>query len=367
MKPGFQDRVGLQQRVLPHYRQPFFDRLAQDCGGGLSVFAGQPRPDEAILTTERLHHAQYWPARNIHRFSGALFLCSQPNIVEWLNATQPGALILEANPRYLSNRRALTWMSNQGKPVLGWGLGASPPKGPLTPVRRMARWSYYRRFDAMIAYSSQGAEQFAAYGVPRQSIFVALNSVAPAPTRAPNRPPILDRPTRILFVGRLQPRKRVDLLLQACQALEHPLEIRIVGDGPAREEWSQLATEILPQTEFTGAQTGTDLENHYRWADLFVLPGTGGLAVQEAMSYGLPVIVAQGDGTQRDLVNPDTGWLVKPGSLQSLQSALETAISQPARLAEMGRASFEFVVQHANIDAMAQVFVRALNYTSREV
>jgi glycosyltransferase involved in cell wall biosynthesis len=219
----------------------------------------------------------------------------------------------------------------------------------------------------MIAYSSQGAEQFAAYGIPRQSIFVALNSVAPAPTSAPDRPPIQDRPIRILFVGRLQPRKRIDLLLQACQAMEHPVEVRIVGDGPAREEWSQLAMEIFPRAEFTGAQTGANLDNHYRWADLFVLPGTGGLAVQEAMSFGLPVIVAQGDGTQRDLVNSDTGWLVKPGSLRSLQSALESAVSQPTRLPAMGRASFEFVVQHANIDTMAQVFVRALNYASREV
>ena len=43
---------------------------------------------------------------------------------------------------------------------------------------------------------------------------------------------------------------------------------------------------------------------HFAGADLFVLPGTGGLAVQEAMSYALPVIVAKGDGTQEDLVRP---------------------------------------------------------------
>ena len=159
----------------------------------------------------------------------------------------------------------------------------------------------------------------------------------------------------------------MDLLLRACQAVNQPIELRIVGDGLARDDWMRLAEEIFPGAEFTGAQTGANLDAHYRWADLFVLPGTGGLAIQEAMAHGLPVIVAQGDGTQRDLVHPDIGWLVDPGSLQSLQSALETAVSDPARLRELGRAAYEYVVQHANIDAMAQVFVQALNYAGKEV
>lgn len=366
MKPGFEGRVGLQQRVLPHYRQAFFDRLAQECDGGLSVFAGKPRPHEAILTTDKLDRAEFWPASNIHLFSGALYLCSQPGVVDWLEATQPDALVLEANPRYLSNRKAIGWMKKQGRPVIGWGLGAAPPTGPLGPIRSWARRSYYRRFEAMIAYSSQGAEQFAAYGVPREAVFVALNSVTAAPPSPPDRPPIENRPVRILFVGRLQSRKRIDLLLRACQTIQKPIELRIVGDGPSRKEWSQLAAQILPTTLFTGSQTGQDLEKHYLWADLFVLPGTGGLAVQEAMAHGLPVIVAQGDGTQGDLVTADTGWQVQPGELGSLQMALETALMRPTRLTEMGKAAHSFVSQHANIDAMAREFVRALELAGGE-
>ncbi len=41
-------RLGLVQRVLPDYRALFFDTLAGACPQGLGVFAGQPRPDEAI-------------------------------------------------------------------------------------------------------------------------------------------------------------------------------------------------------------------------------------------------------------------------------------------------------------------------------
>ncbi len=49
----FEGRLGLQQRVLPDYRVPFFDTLAANCEGGFSLFAGQPRPEEAIKTARQ--------------------------------------------------------------------------------------------------------------------------------------------------------------------------------------------------------------------------------------------------------------------------------------------------------------------------
>ncbi|HJX41526.1 MAG TPA: hypothetical protein VJ345_08690, partial [Anaerolineales bacterium] len=55
----FSGRLGLQQRVLPDYRAPFFDRLAELCEGGLSVFAGLPGPEEGIRPAERLDVADH--------------------------------------------------------------------------------------------------------------------------------------------------------------------------------------------------------------------------------------------------------------------------------------------------------------------
>ena len=93
-------------------------------------------------------------------------------------------------------------------------------------------------------------------------------------------------------------------------------------------------------------------------ADLFVLPGTGGLAVQQAMAYGLPVIVAQGDGTQDDLVRPGNGWQVPPDDLPALQACLEAALADPARLRQMGAESYRIVRDEINVEQMVAVFVR---------
>ena len=45
-------RLGIQQRILPAYRVPFFDMLAGECEGGLSIYAGDPLSAEGVLTGE---------------------------------------------------------------------------------------------------------------------------------------------------------------------------------------------------------------------------------------------------------------------------------------------------------------------------
>jgi glycosyltransferase involved in cell wall biosynthesis len=354
----FQGRLAVQQRVLPSYRVPFFDLLASVCEGGMSLFTGLPRPSEGIATTNQLQNTKYKSGKNIHLFSGPLYLCYQRGLMNWLEHWDPDALIVEANPRYLSTASAVRWMHEQNKPIIGWGLGSPAIRGYL----RQRRASFIRQFDAMIAYSQRGADEYAALGFPREKIFVAYNSVsAPPEGLLPARPLTIDHRPYILFVGRLQGRKRIDFLLRASAQLGTHPRLVIVGDGPERQSLESLAAEIYPQAEFAGARHGAELEPYFSEADLFILPGTGGLAVQEAMSYGLPVIVAQGDGTQDDLVRPENGWQIPPGDFGALLATMKNALSDAARLRRMGAESFRIVQEEINIETMAGTFVTALN------
>jgi glycosyltransferase involved in cell wall biosynthesis len=220
------------------------------------------------------------------------------------------------------------------------------------------------QFDALISYSVRGAEQYAALGYPADRIFVAPNATAPAPTfPLPARLPGFGERPVALYVGRLQARKRLDDLIRACAALPESLQPRliIVGDGPERETLEALARQVYPHSEFPGAKFGADLTPYFTSADLFVLPGTGGLAVQEAMSYGLPVIVAQGDGTQDDLVRPGNGWQIPDEDYPALLRALQVALSDPARLRRMGGESYRIVREEINIEKMVEVFMLAVN------
>ncbi len=353
----FLGKLAVQQRVLPSYRAPFFDLLASACDGGMSLFTGLPRPSEGITTTDQLQITNYQLGQNIHLFNDSLYLCYQRGLIHWLENWNPDALIVEANPRYLSTSSAVKWMHKRDRPVIGWGLGSPPVNG----IRKQRRLSFIRQFDALIAYSQRGADEYAALGFPRQKIFVAHNSVSAPPISKPDYRPLTIDQFTILFVGRLQARKRIDSLLRACAQLELNPRLIIVGDGPERNQLESVAKEIYPSAEFIGARHGAELKPYFTEADLFVLPGTGGLAVQEAMSYGLPVIVAQGDGTQDDLVRSENGWQIPPDDFGALLSTMKEALSDVARLRRMGEESYRIVKEEINIEKMVETFVRALN------
>jgi glycosyltransferase involved in cell wall biosynthesis len=363
MSKTFTGRLGVQQRVLPSYRVPFFDMLASSCECGMSLFAGMPRAVESIASG-KLQVAQHAQAGNIHLLNGPLYFCYQRGFVDWLSDWNPDALIVEANPRYLSTPAAIKWMQSRGRPVIGWGLGAPPLSGPLAGFRQSSWSRFLNGFDALIAYSQRGADEYAALGFTEEKIFVAHNAVAPAPTEKPDdRPQTIDRVT-VLFVGRLQARKRIDFLLRACAEMRNSPRLVIVGDGPERESLEALAKRVYPSADFIGARHGNELKPYFAEADLFVLPGTGGLAVQEAMSHGLPVIVAKGDGTQDDLVCAGNGWQIPPGEYDALVSTMREALSDIARLRKMGEESYRIVSQEINLEKMVEAFVGALNSVS---
>jgi glycosyltransferase involved in cell wall biosynthesis len=360
-----QKRIAVQQRVLPSYRIPFFDALAAECEGGLSVFAGKPRRREALDIGARPAIAKFFPGKNIHMFDGMAYLCWQVGIMNWLRDWQPDVLIMEANPRYLRSGAAINWMKARGGKVIGWGLGSPNPSGSFARIRMAFRSRFANRFDALVTYSQQGADEYAALGFPPDLIFCAPNAVAPKPVQPlPERPSSFrnGRPN-VVFVGRMQARKRVDSLLKACSLLPPELQpnLTIVGDGPERRRLEALAEKVYPDARFTGAQHGSDLEKIYRDADLFVLPGTGGLAVQQAMSYGLPVIVGESDGTQSDLVRDENGWTLVEARSDELSRLMKDALGNLPRLRSMGAASYRIVSQEVNLENMVSAFERAIH------
>jgi len=367
---NFPGRLALQQRVLPHYRVPFFDALAASCRGGLALLAGDPRPEEHINTNKRPEIADFAHTKNYHLLRGSLYFCYQKGMINWLETNDPAALIVEANPRYLSTPAAIRWMKKRGRPVIGWGLG-TPRHARILAGFRQKNWArFLNSFDALIAYSERGAADYASYGIPEERIFVARNAAAHKP-----RGGLLTRPLRqdyealvVLFVGRLQARKKIDNLLRASAALPKDLQpnLWIVGDGPARKSLETLAEEIFPKARFFGERHGAELDLIWAEADLFVLPGTGGLAVQEAMSHALPVIVAKGDGTQDDLVRPENGWQVPDNDEDALRKTLATALSDRSRLRTMGAESHRIVYDEINIEKMVEIFMDALAQVSRD-
>ena len=84
------------------------------------------------------------------------------------------------------------------------------------------------------------------------------------------------------------------------------------------------------------------------------------------MSYGLPIIVAQGDGTQDDLVRRENGWQIPPDDFDALVSTMQDALSDVGNLRKMGEESYRIVKEKINIEKMVETFVNALNSLRRK-
>jgi glycosyltransferase involved in cell wall biosynthesis len=73
------------------------------------------------------------------------------------------------------------------------------------------------------------------------------------------------------------------------------------------------------------------------------------------------VIVAEGDGTQEDLVRPETGWNVAANDLEGLTATLREALGDKQRLRRMGAEAYRVIAEEINYEGMVASFLEALS------
>ena len=167
---------------------------------------------------------------------------------------------------------------------------------------------------------------------------------------------------RVLFVGRLERRKGVDLLLDAAAKLigeRLDIEFDLVGSSSIHteladqsyEQWFRRTfagqADILSRVSFAGQVNEDELHGHYAEATIFCLPSryeSLGLVLMEAMSYGLPVIAADVGGMREVVTHRSDGLLFEPGNATSLADAIRLLTNRPQMrdaMSEAARKSFE--------------------------
>ncbi|WP_052120568.1 glycosyltransferase [Inquilinus limosus] len=174
-------------------------------------------------------------------------------------------------------------------------------------------------------------------------------------------PPVLPQGMlRLLFVGRLEARKGIDVLLQVIRSLltRHPhLHFDVVGNdtlpGPQGVTW-RAAFEADPGTEtirsrvvFHGEVDDARLRGFYRGCDIFVAPSrfeSFGLMLLEGMMFAKPVVACRAGGMVEVIEEGASGLLAEPGDAASLEACVERLVLDAdlrRRLAAGARARYE--------------------------
>jgi phosphatidyl-myo-inositol alpha-mannosyltransferase len=233
------------------------------------------------------------------------------------------------------------------EPFLPWAVlqEASVPcvgtfhnAGPMPlGYRLFSRWlaPLAERLRSRIAVSRCAAE-YAGRHFPGE-YFLVPNGIDPDrfhPAAAPSN----GRPPTILFVGSLEPRKGLDVLVEgaaiAARRLAAPLRLLVVGDGSRRDSFLRQARRARLDFRWCGVVDPSILPSYYRQADLLAAPAlygeSFGIVLLEALASGLPVVASRIEGFAQLLDGCGAAYLFPPGDASALAGGFEEMLRRGA-------------------------------------
>lgn len=374
-KPNTKLRIAILQRVCTSYRKGLFQKLDEDKGITLRVFIGDDIPNTKVKSAKSLAGVVIvkLPTQFIH--IGKRILVNHKKLYQSLKEFQPDVIICEGESNILSYLKAIVfkWKHPNVK-LIHWSLGGLPgEQQDANSMKVKFKLFLHRPFDFFIAYSSFGKSELVRLGHSSEHIVVAVNvsdtdfhleQAEKLKYNAEEARTHLALPNKytVLSVGAIDDDKRLDVLLEVAQKLDpKKFNIVLVGDGEYYQELKKKIEENNLKHMFLPGRADAELSAYYRSADVFVLPGRGGMVISEAMAYGLPVIVFQADGVEFDLIsNSETGLLLKDGTVDDFAESIQK-ISQDAEKSKiMGATAQNLVREKFNRAAMVSNISHAI-------
>jgi len=309
---------------------------------------------------------KFIPNTSSHPGTRSFWGLQNPELLKRVKAYHPDAVLMMAY-NYVSLYRFLVeWPSHQ-VPILfrGDSHRLISRTGLKETIRKNIIRLIYQRFSAFLYVGQANYHYFQYHGVNDQKLFFSphaidndrfTGSTAFAKAQARAWKDELGIPidhTVILFAGKFELKKRpFDLCNAFIQAQLKNTSLLFVGTGPLEEELKRYAGNYS-DIYFAPFQNQSLMPRTYAIADLFVLPSYGpnetwGLAVNEAMCMGCPIIVSDHVGCAQDLVfTHQNGMVFEAGNVAELSQALQKALSDPQQLVAWGKQSIDIISKNS--------------------
>lgn len=285
----------------------------------------------------------------------------------WLDRIQPEIVHIH-HPFPLS--AATAWLARRrGIPVVAtnhtipecslWGLRASPRTYSLV-VSALGRWivTVLQRCDAVTTPTHTAAGLLHEMGY-LQSVTPISNGVdvsrfrpGPRPQELADRLGIDGRPV-VLYTGRLDAEKRMDVWLRAAAQLAQSADVQFLvgGKGSERSRLESLARELdlERRLHFCGYLSDEEYPSIYRLADVFCMTSEvelQSIATLEAIASGVPAVGVRAAALPELIQDGVNGFLAEPGDVSGIARRLGDVLSDPVGRSEMGQHSRTISQQH---------------------
>lgn len=341
-------RVLLQQNSVAHYRARLFECLREQADVDFEFVADARSVTRHVPTaaeTGRSLRFVSCPVWHL-RLRDSLELTFQPGALGRLLLGEFDVAIALGSPYSLTTWLMLLLGPLVGTRVLLWTHGLL---GPETGPKWWLRSLLYRASAGLLLYGENARRLLVAQGLSRLDMFVVRNSLDPdEQTRAAaalqsgptqelrDRLGLRSQDRVLVFIGRLQPVKRLDWIVRAVAALGargRTVHALFVGDGDERQTLGRLASDegVLHLVHFEGAcYKESAIARYFAVSDLCVIPSGAGLTVVHAMGYGTPVVTHDRPDRQfpevEAIVPGETGALFREGDFDDFVQVLEDAL-----------------------------------------
>lgn len=347
--------------IVPSYNEELFVNLAERLpqhGFEFHLLSGlEKRPTQGrqgmmrkVIKNEHKVSLREWHV-------GTYCVRHMSGVVDYVEKLRPDVVICASQPGNLTTWSLMRYKRRLAYRLVAWQCGYEYHPGKLKNVL-LSR--YVPRFDHHLAYHNNAAGYARSHGARHDQVTVvhntlneqkiALMSQDEARKRVVERHPGIGDRQIVLYVGAILEEKNLDAVANALALLTpHDCVFLIVGDGPylpvlrARYEHRQDIVFAGRVVDGVGA--------FFDAADVFILPGTGGLALNEAMAHSLPLISGYADGSADDLVVPGlNGVRLRTSSAEEIAGAIKNILADGNLRRRMGAASRELLLQRFSFD-----------------
>lgn len=252
-------------------------------------------------------------------------------------------------------------------PVIFWGIGINT-RTQNNKLKNALFHYIHNVCDALITYTPETREYFAQKN--QKKLFVAYNTLnfcdinkeKVASKEEIKKKYHINEEKVILFISRMMPYKRVDLLMDLFEDLK---DIAVVMVGPGFSDEQKERVQKHDNLYYLGEKYGEEVNEIYKIGDVFSTPGHIGLAMNEAAFWGLPVVLLDGFHAPEIyyMKSGINGYLAKDEN--DLKRFTIELLRDESRLNKMKGAALRIYNEEISIDKMYQGFIEAIKYCER--
>tara|TARA_B110000879_G_scaffold42080_1_gene59375 strand:- start:659 stop:1738 length:1080 start_codon:yes stop_codon:yes gene_type:complete len=281
------------QTVAPDYRKKLYQYIYQEFGDLFAVYAGLEYFETTVKTDISI--AAYKQIKNTFLFKRSFLI--QTGM--WRDAIGCKILVMEMNPRILSNWLILFIRKSLNKKTILWGHSwpRSGSQSKSDKLRKVMR----DMGDSIIVYTKSQKEELVA-AQPHLKVNYAPNALYFKNEMYVNKTAASKDITNFIYVGRLTTLKKPKLLLEAFRKalpkLDKNVNLIFVGDGEEKKGLEKYAEsyKLEGRVVFTGHISDYSKLSEYYSKSLFsVSPGYIGLSVTQSFGFGVPMLVSRNE------------------------------------------------------------------------